>query len=214
MLLDELTEIGVLLVELQERFWVHADHAIDDELQPRQADAGVGDAGEIEGPLGVAHVHHDLGRDLGHLVERDLVDIEVDRDTGKITILRHTTFQDVGKAINPTLVEGQMQGGAAQGIGWAITEYYDYDEGVLRNPTLLDYRLPTALDLPMLDTEIIEVPASDGPYGARGVGEVPIVPPGGAIANAIYNAVGVRLYNLPMTPEAVFWALQAKQNGE
>lgn len=144
----------------------------------------------------------------------NVVDIEVDRDTGKITILRHTTFQDVGKAINPTMVEGQMQGGAAQGIGWAITEYYDYDEGVLRNPTLLDYRLPTALDLPMLDTEIIEVPASDGPYGARGVGEVPIVPPGGAIANAIYNAVGVRLYNLPMTPEAVFWALQAKQNGQ
>ncbi len=144
----------------------------------------------------------------------NVVDVEVDPETGKVTILRHTTFQDVGKAINPAQVEGQMQGGAAQGIGWALTEYYDYDGGILKNPTFLDYRMPTALDLPMLDTEIIEVPASDGPYGARGVGEVPIVPPAGALANAIYNAVGVRMHDLPMTPEAVFWAMQAKSNGE
>ena len=142
----------------------------------------------------------------------NVVDVEVDPETGKVAILRYTIFQDVGKAINPAQVEGQMQGGAAQGIGWAITEYYDYDKGVLRNPTLLDYRIPTALDLPMLDTEIIEVPASDGPYGVRGVGEVPIVPPPAALANAISRAVGVRLHNLPMTPEALFWAIHAKNS--
>ncbi|MSQ22627.1 MAG: xanthine dehydrogenase family protein molybdopterin-binding subunit, partial [Dehalococcoidia bacterium] len=107
--------------------------------------------------------------------------------------------------------EGQMQGGASQGAGWALSEYYHYDKGALRNPTFLDYRMPTALDLPMIDCEIIEVPASDGPYGVRGVGEVPIVPPGGALANAIYRATGARLYNLPMTPEAIFSAMKSKK---
>ena len=140
-----------------------------------------------------------------------VADVEVDPDTGKVKILNYTCFQDVGFAINPTQVEGQIQGGATQGIGWAVYEYYHYEKGVLRNPSLLDYRMPTALDLPMLDTVLIEVPASDGPYGARGVGEVPIVPPPGAIANAIYRAVGVRMNQLPMTPEAVFWAIKEKQ---
>ena len=141
-----------------------------------------------------------------HQFAAHVVDVELDPETGKVTILRYTTFQDVGKAINPTQVEGQMQGGASQGIGWALSEYYHYDKGVLRNPALLDYRIPTSLDMPMIDTEIIEVPASEGPYGVRGVGEVPIVPPAGALANAIYRAAGVRMYNLPMTPEEVFWA--------
>jgi CO/xanthine dehydrogenase Mo-binding subunit len=145
-----------------------------------------------------------------HQFAAHVVDVEVDPDTGKVNVLRYTAFQDVGKAVNPTMVEGQMQGGAAQGIGWALTEAYDYKDGVLRNPALLDYRMPTALDLPMLDTEIVEVPAPDGPYGVRGVGEVPIVPPAGALANAIYRAAGVRLYDLPMSPEAVFWATRAK----
>ena len=141
-----------------------------------------------------------------HQFAAHVVDVELDPETGKVAILRYTAFQDVGKAINPTQVEGQMQGGASQGIGWALTEYYHYDKGILRNPALLDYRIPTSLDLPMIDCEIIEVPASDGPYGVRGVGEVPIVPPAGALANAISRATGVRLYNLPMTPEEVFWA--------
>lgn len=140
-----------------------------------------------------------------------LCDVEVDPETGKVKILRFTIFQDVGKAINPTQVEGQMQGGAAQSIGWALHEYYAWDKGKLRNPTLLDYREPTALDLPMLDTCIVEVPAPDGPFGVRGVGEPPIVPAPAALANAIYRAVGVRLTKLPMTPEAVFWAIQAKK---
>ncbi len=143
-----------------------------------------------------------------------IADVEVDPETGKVKLLRYTAFQDVGKAINPTQVEGQMQGGASQGIGWGLFEYYHYKNGILMNPSLLDYRMPTALDLPMIDTVIVEVPASAGPYGARGVGEVPIVPPPGAIANAIYRAVGVRMKNLPMTPEAVFWAIREKDRKE
>jgi xanthine dehydrogenase molybdenum-binding subunit len=136
-----------------------------------------------------------------------LADVEVDPDTGKVKILRYTCFQDVGKAINPAMVEGQIQGGAVQGLGWALSEYYHYEDGKLRNPTLLDYRMLTALDLPMVDTEIVEVPADDSPYGARGVGEVPIIPPAAAVESAIYRAVGVRMTQLPMTPERVFWAL-------
>jgi CO/xanthine dehydrogenase Mo-binding subunit len=144
-----------------------------------------------------------------------VADVEVDPETGKVKILRYTCFQDAGCAVNPVQVEGQMQGGVVQGIGWALTEEYVFDKGVLKNANLLDYRCPVALDLPMLDTVIVEVPASEGPYGVRGTGEVPIVPPPAALANAIYRAVGVRLYELPMTPERVFWAMRAKApNGE
>ncbi|MBI2171078.1 MAG: xanthine dehydrogenase family protein molybdopterin-binding subunit [Chloroflexi bacterium] len=145
-----------------------------------------------------------------HQFAAHVADVEVDPETGKVTILRYTTFQDVGKAINPTMVEGQMQGGALQGIGWALTEYYDYSKGMMRNPTLLDYRMPTALDIPMIEAVIVEVPASDGPYGARGIGEVPIVPPAGALANAIYRATGRRLHTLPMTPQEVWGAIHSK----
>jgi CO/xanthine dehydrogenase Mo-binding subunit len=138
-----------------------------------------------------------------------VADVEVDPETGKVKILRYTCFQDVGRAINPAQVEGQMQGGAVQGIGWALSEEYVFDNGILRNANLLDYRCPVALDLPMIETVLIEVPASEGPYGIRGTGEVPIVPPGAALANAIYRAVGVRLDELPMTPERVFWAMRS-----
>jgi CO/xanthine dehydrogenase Mo-binding subunit len=144
-----------------------------------------------------------------------VADVEVDPETGKVKILHYTCFQDVGRAINPAQVEGQLQGGAVQGIGWALSEEYVFDKGILRNANLLDYRCPVALDLPMIDTVLIEVPASEGPYGLRGTGEVPIVPPGAALANAIYRAVNVRLDQLPMTPERVFWATHAnKTNGE
>ncbi len=138
-----------------------------------------------------------------------VADVEVDPETGKVTLLNYTIFQDVGRAVNPTQVEGQMQGGAAQGIGWALFEDYVYDEkGNIRNASLLDYRMPTALDLPMIGAEIIEVPAGDGPFGVRGCGEVPIVPPIATIANAIANATGVRIKETPFTPERVFWALR------
>ncbi|MBI3953354.1 MAG: xanthine dehydrogenase family protein molybdopterin-binding subunit [Chloroflexi bacterium] len=140
-----------------------------------------------------------------------VVEVEVDRSTGKVSILKYTAFQDVGRAVNPTQVEGQIQGAVAQGVGWALTEGYSWHRGVLRNPSLLDYRMPTALDLPFIAIELVQVPAAAGPYGVRGVGEVPIVPPTAAIANAIYRAVGVRLKALPMTPEAIFMALQGPE---
>ncbi|MEE9284778.1 MAG: xanthine dehydrogenase family protein molybdopterin-binding subunit [Dehalococcoidia bacterium] len=137
-----------------------------------------------------------------------VADVEVDPETGKVTLLRYTVFQDCGLAVNPTQVEGQMQGGAAQGIGWALFEEFVYEGGTVLNRTLLDYRMPTALDLPMIDAEIVEVPAEDGPYGVRGCGEVPIIPPIAAIANAVANATGVRIKELPLKPETVFWAMR------
>jgi CO/xanthine dehydrogenase Mo-binding subunit len=132
-----------------------------------------------------------------------VVDLEVDPETGKVKILKYTAFQDCGFAINPTQVEGQIQGGVVQGIGWALNEGYVFDQGTMRNPTWLDYRMPTALDLPMIDPELVEIANPAGPYGIRGVGEVPIVPPMAAIANAISNAIGTRLVELPMNPERV-----------
>ena len=142
-----------------------------------------------------------------------IVDVEVDPETGKTQILRCTIVQDAGKAIHPSYVEGQMQGGAAQGIGWALNEEYFYnDQGQMANPTFLDYRMPTSLDLPMIDTVIVEVPNPGHPYGVRGVGEVPIVPPPAAVANAIYQATGVRMTELPMSPGKVMEALW-KNNG-
>ena len=130
-----------------------------------------------------------------------LVDVAVDQETGKVEIVRYTAAQDVGKAIHPAYVEGQMQGGVVQGIGWALNEEYIYDEqGAMQNPTFLDYRMPTCLDVPMIETLIVEVANPGHPYGVRGAGEVPIVPPPAAIANAIYNAVGIRMTELPMSP--------------
>ena len=138
-----------------------------------------------------------------------VADVEVDRDTGAVTLLQYTTFQDVGLCVNPDQVEGQMQGGATQGIGWALSEGYAFDDqGVLQNANLLDYRMPTSMDVPRIATNVVEEPSDDHPYGIRAVGQVPIVPPAAAIANAIYRAVGVRLQELPMTPERLHRALQ------
>lgn len=140
-----------------------------------------------------------------------IADVEVDPETGKVTVLRYTAVQDVGKAIHPSYVEGQMQGGVVQGIGWALNEEYVYNEkGQMMNASFLDYRMPTSLDLPMIETIIVEVPNPGHPYGVRGAGEVPIVPPLAAMANAIAHAIGVRLYEVPMSPARVVKALQAK----
>ena len=135
-------------------------------------------------------------------------DVEVDRETGRVTVLRYTAVQDAGKAVHPSYVEGQIQGGAAQGIGWALNEEYIYDEnGRMENPGFLDYRMPVASDLPMIDAVIVEVPNPNHPYGVRGVGETPIVPPMAAVANAIESAIGVRMTDLPMSPPRLLAAL-------
>jgi CO/xanthine dehydrogenase Mo-binding subunit len=142
-----------------------------------------------------------------------LVDVEVDPETGKISVLRATIAQDAGKAIHPSYVEGQMQGGTVQGIGWALNEeYFMDDEGRMANSTLLDYRVPLALDLPMIDTVIVEVPSSSHPFGVRGVGEVNIVPPPAALANAVYRAIDVRMNVLPMSPVNVMNTIWEKDS--
>jgi CO/xanthine dehydrogenase Mo-binding subunit len=137
-----------------------------------------------------------------------IVDVEVDKETGSVKILRHTIVQDAGKAIHPAYVEGQYQGGAVQGIGWALNEEYIYGkDGRLQNPGFLDYRVPVASDVPFIDVEIVEVPNPYHPYGVRGIGEVPIIPPTAAIANAINDAIGVRFETLPLSPPKVLSAI-------
>ncbi|MGH2633936.1 MAG: xanthine dehydrogenase family protein molybdopterin-binding subunit, partial [Tepidiformaceae bacterium] len=149
-----------------------------------------------------------VARGAGGAFATHIVDVEVDPDTGKVEILRYTAVQDVGTAIHPAYVEGQIQGGVVQGIGWALNEEYFYDEsGRMVNSSFLDYRMPTSLDVPNIDAVIIEVPNPGHPYGVRGVGEVPIVPPLAAIANAIHDATGHRFTSLPMSPRKVLEAL-------
>ncbi len=160
-------------------------------------------AGDAGGPV-VAQVSTNPDGSGGGAFATHVVDVEVDRETGKVDILRYTAVQDAGTAIHPSYVEGQMQGGVVQGIGWGLNEEYIYnDEGSMTNASFLDYRMPTTLDLPMIETIIVEVPNESHPYGVRGVGEVPIVPPPAALSNAIYAATGVRLRDLPMSPPRV-----------
>tara|TARA_B100000809_G_scaffold209080_1_gene211939 strand:- start:120 stop:2375 length:2256 start_codon:yes stop_codon:yes gene_type:complete len=145
---------------------------------------------------------------VGGAFATHIVDVEVDPETGKVAILRYTAVQDVGKAIHPSYVEGQIHGGAVQGIGWALNEEYIYDdEGRMTNSSFLDYRMPTSYDVPMIEAVIVEVPNPGHPYGVRGVGEVPIVPPAAAIANAIYDAIGIRMKELPMSPDRILAAM-------
>ena len=145
----------------------------------------------------------------GNSFATHVVDVEVDPDTGKVTVLRYLVVQDAGKAVHPSYVEGQYQGGAAQGIGWALNEEYIYgDDGKLQNPGFLDYRMPVASDLPMIDTIIVEIPNPGHPYGVRGVGETPIVPPLAAVGNAVARAIGRRLTELPMSPPKILSALE------
>ena len=148
---------------------------------------------------------------VGNAFGLHIVDVEVDPETGKEDILRYTALQDAGKAIHPSYVEGQIQGGAVQGIGWALNEeYFVNSEGTMLNSSFLDYRMPTSLDLPMIDTVIVEVSNPGHPFGVRGVGEVSLVPPMGAVANAISDAVGIRTDQLPMTPGAILEKLLDK----
>ena len=171
------------------------------------------DQGSTGGPIEGAGAVNASGP--GSAFAAHVVDLEVDPETGKVTILRYTAVQDVGKAIHPSYVEGQIQGGVVQGIGWALTEGYFYNEdGSMANPTFLDYRMPTTLDLPMVETILVEVPNPASPHGIRGVGEVPLVPPPAAIANALADAVGERLADLPMSPDKVVQAMRRRSYPE
>ncbi len=152
---------------------------------------------------------------VGPIIAGNIVDVEVDPDTGKVDILRFTAFMDSGTSVHPSYVEGQLQGGTVQGIGWALNEEYFYaEDGTMLNSSFLDYRMPTSLDVPMIDCVIVEVPNPRHPFGLRGVGEVPIVPPLAALSNAIYHAVGVRIHKLPLTPGSILEALEAKRSAE
>jgi xanthine dehydrogenase molybdenum-binding subunit len=162
-------------------------------------------AGQLGRTGGIIDVSVNVNKNTaGPAYAGHIVDVEVDKETGKTTILRYTAFQDVGTAIHPSYVEGQIQGGVAQGIGMALTEEYFYgQDGRMHNSSYLDYRMPTALDLPMIETVLIEVPNPGHPYGVRGVGEVCIVPPLAAVQQAVAEATGLRFNHLPITPRAM-----------
>ncbi len=170
-------------------------------------------SGKTGGPItGTAAIN---AQGAGPSFGTHIVDVEVDEETGRVDILRYTVVQDAGRAIHPSYVEGQMQGGAVQGIGWALNEEYIYGEdGKLQNAGFLDYRMPVCSDVPMIDTVIVEVPNPTHPYGVRGVGETPIIPPMAAITNAVNQAIGIRFFELPMSPPRVLSAVQqAKSSG-
>ncbi len=176
--------------------------------EPLTLAAICGNAKRTGGPLGATASLN--ARGAGPAFSVQVADVSVDTDTGQIAVERYTTAQDAGTAIHPSYVEGQMQGGVVQGIGWALNEEYIYSEdGDLENAGFLDYRMPVASDLPMIETVIVEVPNPAHPYGVRGVGEVGIVPPLPVMANAVADATGVRISDLPLSPPRVLAALNS-----
>lgn len=194
----------------------------DGHAKPAGANAGnfaplslaeiAADAASTGGPIAGHYEVNASG--AGVSFSTHIVDVEVDPETGLVKILRYTIVQDAGKAVHPSYVEGQYQGGAVQGIGWALNEEYIYGEdGKLQNAGFLDYRMPVASDLPMIDAVIVEVPNPGHPYGVRGVGETSIVPPMAAIANAVSAAAGVRMTELPMSPPRVLKAMDDAKSG-
>ena len=167
-------------------------------------------AARTGGPIGAEVSVNAQG--AGPAFATHVCDVEVDPETGHVTVLRYTAAQNVGRAIHPSYVEGQIQGGVTQGVGWALNEEYIYDkQGRLENPGFLDYRCPVASDMPMIDPVIVEVPNPRHPFGVRGVGEVPIVPPMAAVANAIHAAIGTRLRDLPMSPPKILAEIDAEE---
>ncbi len=201
---------------------VEVEGVVWEDGQARPASSNVGDFEPLSlkeiaakksltgGPIGASASVNAGG--VGPGFSTQVCDVEVDPETGKVTILRWTAAQDVGRAIHPGYVEGQIQGGAVQGIGWALNEEYIYDDqGRLENPGFLDYRMPVASDLPMIDALLVEVPNPGHPYGVKGVGEVNICPPMAAIANAIEDAVGVRMTGLPMSPPRLLETIDASR---
>ncbi|MGY9004924.1 MAG: xanthine dehydrogenase family protein molybdopterin-binding subunit [Alphaproteobacteria bacterium] len=201
---------------------VPEDSVLFEDGYVRPASTNVGD---FE-PLSIADIAKNAGKTGGAIAGHaeinatvagpgfgvHICDVDVDRETGLVKILRYTVVEDAGKAINPKQVEGQFQGGAVQGIGWALNEEYIYTkEGHMDNTGFLDYRIPVASDMPMIDTQIIEVPNPKHPYGLRGVGEVPVVPTLATVANAVASAIGVRPRSLPMSPPKVLKLIEGTQ---
>ncbi|MEM7017812.1 MAG: xanthine dehydrogenase family protein molybdopterin-binding subunit [Pseudomonadota bacterium] len=161
------------------------------------------------GPIGTAHALNATGHAPGFCAQ--FCDVEVDPETGKVTILRFVISQDAGIAIHPDYVEGQMQGAVAQGVGWALNEEYIYNEdGKLENAGFLDYRIPVASDLPPIETIIVEVPNPNHPFGVKGIAEAGLVPTMACVANAIANATGTRMTSLPMSPPKLLAALESE----
>jgi CO/xanthine dehydrogenase Mo-binding subunit len=214
------------LCELAAKIWDIDPEAVNwenGEARPAGANAGkfpaltlkelAARANESGGPIGESTQINTTGAEGGFGTH--ICDIEIDPDLGTSKVVRYTVLQDVGRAVHPSYVEGQMQGGAAQAIGWALNEEYIYTkDGRVDNPGFLDYRMPIASDLPMLDTHIIEVPNPKHPQGIRGVGEVPLVPGLSAVRNAVYDAVGIRFNNLPISPPRVLDALDMAKAAE
>ncbi|WP_281983781.1 xanthine dehydrogenase family protein molybdopterin-binding subunit [Thalassorhabdomicrobium marinisediminis] len=187
----------------------HAVGASHDNLAPLSVKDIAAKAGNTGGPIAG---HSELVADgAGVSFGTHICDVEVDPETGATRVIRYTVIQDAGKAVHPAYVEGQYQGGAAQGIGWALNEEYIYgDDGRLQNAGFLDYRIPVCSDLPMIDTQILEIPNPNHPYGVRGVGETSIVPPLAAVANAVSDAVGVRMTHVPISPPRILAALKER----
>ena len=180
------------------------------EFEPMPLKAIAAKRAATGGPISASASLNAEGQAPGFSVQ--FCDVEVDPETGHVKILRYVAAQDAGRAIHPKYVEGQIHGGVVQGIGWALNEEYIYDkDGRLSNAGFLDYRIPVASDLPMIETVLVEVPNPNHPFGVKGVAEANIVPPMAAIANAIYHATGRRMTELPMSPPKVLAALDAVQ---
>jgi len=194
-------ECDVAMVEWKDGVATCADPSKD--VKPLSMKAIAGKSAKTGGPIAAEVSLNAQGAAAGFGVH--VCDLEIDAETGRTSVVRYTAAQDVGRAIHPAYVEGQLQGGAAQGIGWALNEEYVYGKsGLLENAGFLDYRMPVASDLPMIDTILIETkPNPRHPYGAKGVGEVPIVPPLAAVSNAVSRIVGKRMTSLPMSPAKV-----------
>ena len=204
---------------------VDVDAVVWEDGQAKPASSNVGDFEPLSlkdiaskfsatgGPIGATGTVNAGGQAPGFSTQ--FCDVEVDPETGRVEILRFVAAQDAGRAIHPSYVEGQIQGGVVQGIGWALNEEYIYDEnGRLSNPGFLDYRVPVASDVPMIEPIVVEVPNPNHPFGVKGVGEVSICPPMAAIANAVADAVGRRMQELPMSPPKMLEALDHRDGPE
>ena len=197
--LADIWDVAETMVEVTSDGFAANGYAVDFDEAARLI------VGEGEAPVGLATTANKLP---GNSFATHIVDVAVDPETGKVDVLRYTAVQDVGKAVFPPYARGQIEGGISQGIGWALTEGYTYDaHGRMTNTSFLDYRMPTTLDVPNLETVMVEFPNPGHPYGVRGVGELPIVPPLAAVANAIHDATGGRIRHLPASPVRVLDAV-------